>query len=86
LQDIANYDPAILEPEALVTRAEELGYDLSLSRVSVVVDLAQFTHLATSYRLRSEDRTPEIELQSLKLGRTDWETLRSTIMAWCESG
>jgi carbohydrate diacid regulator len=66
--DIANYDPAILEPEALVARGEELGYDLSLSRVSVVVDLAQFTHLATSYRLSQANRTPELELQSLKLG------------------
>ena len=66
--DIANYDPAILEPEALVARGEELGYDLSLSRVSVVVDLAQFTHLATSYRLNQADRAPELELQSLKLG------------------
>src|SRR5215218_941548 len=66
--DIANYDPAILEPEALVARGEELGYDLNLSRVSVVVDLAQFTHLASSYRLRPDNRTPELELQSLKLG------------------
>jgi carbohydrate diacid regulator len=66
--DIANYDPAILEPEALVARGEELGYDLNLTRVSVVVDLAQFTHLATSYRLSSDNRTPELELQSLKLG------------------
>jgi carbohydrate diacid regulator len=66
--DIANYDPAILEPEALVARGEELGYDLSLSRVSLVVDLAQFTHLATSYRLNQADRAPELELQSLKLG------------------
>jgi len=66
--DIANYDPAILEPEALVARGEELGYDLNLSRVTVVVDLAQFTHLASSYRLRPDNRTPELELQSLKLG------------------
>lgn len=66
--DIANYDPAILEPEALVARAEELGYDLNLSRISVVVDLAQFTHLATSYRLRPDNRAPELELQSLKSG------------------
>jgi len=66
--DIANYDPAILEPEALVARGEELGYDLSLSRVSVVVDLAQFTHLANSYRLSPDNRTPELELQSLKSG------------------
>jgi carbohydrate diacid regulator len=66
--DIANYDPAILEPEALVARGEELGYDLNLTRISVVVDLAQFTHLATSYRLHPDNRTPELELQSLKLG------------------
>lgn len=66
--DIANYDPAVLEPEALVARAEELGYDLSLSRISVVVDLAQFTRIATSYRLSPDNRTPELELQSLKLG------------------
>lgn len=66
--DIANYDPAILEPEALVARGEELGYDLSLNRVSVVVDLAQFTLLANSYRLSAENRAPELELQSLKLG------------------
>jgi carbohydrate diacid regulator len=66
--DIANYDPAILEPEALAARGEELGYDLNLSRVSVVVDLAQFTHLASSYRLRPDNSTPELELQSLKLG------------------
>lgn len=66
--DIANYDPAILEPEALVARGEELGYDLGLSRVSVVVDLAQFTRLATSYRLSPDNRAPELELQSLKLG------------------
>ena len=66
--DIANYDPAIVEPEAIVARGEELGYDLSLSRVSLVVDLAQFTHLATSYRLSPDNRTPELELQSLKSG------------------
>ena len=66
--DIANYDPAILEPGALVARGEELGYDLNLSRISVVVDLAQFTHLASSYRLHPDNRAPELELQSLKLG------------------
>jgi hypothetical protein len=55
---------ALLQEKAL----ESLVYDLRLSRVSVVVDLAQFTHLAKSYRLSPDNRTPELELQSLNSG------------------
>ena len=46
LQDIANYDQEIVEPAVLVARGEELGYDLNLSRVAVVVDLARFARIA----------------------------------------
>jgi carbohydrate diacid regulator len=68
LQDIANYDPMIVDPAVLAARGEELGYDLNLSRVAVVVDLAEFAHLANSYRSRASDSRPELELQSLKAG------------------
>lgn len=68
LQDIANYDPAILEPAVLVARGEELGYDLNLKRVAVVVDLARFADLAGSYKSHGESSKPELELQSLKMG------------------
>ena len=40
----------IVEPAVLRARGEELGYDLSLSRVAVVVDLARFAHLANSFK------------------------------------
>jgi carbohydrate diacid regulator len=68
VQDIANYDPAILEPTVLVARGEELGYDLNLRRVAVVVDLARFADLAGSYKPHGESSRSELELQSLKMG------------------
>ena len=68
LQDIANYDPTIVEPAVLAARGEELGYDLNLSRVAVVVDLARFADLANSYKSQIADSRPELELQSLKVG------------------
>jgi carbohydrate diacid regulator len=67
LQDIANYDPTIVEPAVLKARGEELGYDLSLSRVAVVVDLARFAALANSFKSHAGS-SPELELQSLKVG------------------
>src|SRR5918995_552750 len=68
LQDIANYDPTIVEPAVLVARGEELGYDLNLSRVAVVVDLARFARIADSHKYRTSNGRPELELQSLKIG------------------
>jgi carbohydrate diacid regulator len=68
LQDIANYDPTIVEPAVLRARGEELGYDLSLSRVAVVVDLARFAALANSFKSHAGSSSPELELQSLKVG------------------
>jgi carbohydrate diacid regulator len=68
LQDIANYDPTIVEPAVLRARGEELGYDLSLSRVAVVVDLAKFAALANSFKSHAGSSRPELELQSLKVG------------------
>ena len=68
LQDIANYDPTIVEPAVLMARGEELGFDLNLSRVAVVVDLARFADLANSYRSHVANSKPELELQSLKVG------------------
>jgi carbohydrate diacid regulator len=68
LQDIANYDPTIVEPAVLVARGEELGYDLNLSRVAVVVDLARFADLANFYKSHVANSRPELELQSLKVG------------------
>jgi carbohydrate diacid regulator len=68
LQDIANYDPTIVEPAVLVARGEELGYNLNLSRVAVVVDLARFADLANSYKSHVANSRPELELQSLKVG------------------
>lgn len=41
LDDLARYDPASLEPEVLVEAAAELGYDLLLRRVAVLVDIAE---------------------------------------------
>jgi len=37
LRDVAAYDPEVLEPEHLAFRASELGYDLDLPRVVVVL-------------------------------------------------
>ena len=68
LQDIANYDQEIVEPAVLVARGEELGYDLNLSRVAVVVDLARFARIADSHKYRTSNGRPELELQSLKIG------------------
>jgi len=68
LQDIATYDPTIVEPAVLMARGEELGYDLNLSRVAVVVDLARFADLANSFRSHAGSSRPELELQSLKVG------------------
>jgi carbohydrate diacid regulator len=68
LQDIASYDPTIVEPAVLVARGEELGYDLNLSRVAVVVDLARFADLADTFKSQAGSGMPELELQSLKVG------------------
>jgi carbohydrate diacid regulator len=68
LQDIASYDPTIVEPAVLMARGEELGYDLNLSRVAVVVDLARFADLANSFKSHAASSRPELELQSLKVG------------------
>src|SRR5215218_774563 len=68
LQDIASYDPTIVEPAVLMARGEELGYDLNLSRVAVVVDVARFADLANYFRSHAGSSRPELELQSLKVG------------------
>ena len=68
LQDIASYDPTIVEPVVLMARGEELGYDLNLRRVAVVVDLARFAELADSFKSEAGSGMPELELQSLKVG------------------
>lgn len=68
LQDIAGYDPAIIEPMVLVARGEELGYDMTLNRVAVVVDLAKFGRHANSHKVNAGHTRPELDLQSLKMG------------------
>lgn len=40
LDDLTRYDPASLEPEVLTEAAAELGYDLHVPRVAVLVDIA----------------------------------------------
>jgi carbohydrate diacid regulator len=39
LQDITRHDPAIVAPDVVVAAARELGFDLRLPRVALVVDL-----------------------------------------------
>lgn len=46
LHDVANFDPAILEPDALVTRAKELGYDLNVKRATIILYFPQLAHMA----------------------------------------
>lgn len=48
LHDVANFDPAVLEPDALVTRAEELGYDLNVKRVAIVLYFPRLAHMVNS--------------------------------------
>src|SRR5262245_20215704 len=38
LRDIAHYDPDVLEPEVLAAAATDLGYDLTVPRVALVVE------------------------------------------------
>jgi carbohydrate diacid regulator len=40
VRDIAHFDPEVVEPELIAYRAGELGYDLGVPRVAVVIDLA----------------------------------------------
>ena len=40
LHDIASYNPELVEPELVVSRAAELGYDLRARRVVIVVDVS----------------------------------------------
>jgi carbohydrate diacid regulator len=39
VRDIAHFDPEVVEPELIAYRAGELGYDLGVPRVVVIVDL-----------------------------------------------
>jgi carbohydrate diacid regulator len=48
LHDVANFDPAILEPDALVTRAEELGYDLNVEHVAIILYIPRLAHMVHS--------------------------------------
>lgn len=50
LHDVANFDPAILEPNALVIRTKELGYDLNLERVAIIMYIPQLAHVVNSQR------------------------------------
>ena len=48
LHDVANFDPALLEPDALVTRAEELGYNLNVDRIAIILYIPQLAHMVNS--------------------------------------
>lgn len=50
LHDVANFDPAILEPNALVIQTKELGYDLNLERVAIIMYIPQLAHVVNSQR------------------------------------
>ncbi|MEV1247665.1 sugar diacid recognition domain-containing protein [Nonomuraea sp. NPDC049750] len=41
LRDIARFDPDVVNPEDLVARAGELGYDLRAERTAVIVDVGE---------------------------------------------
>jgi carbohydrate diacid regulator len=43
LRDIASYDAELVEPDLVLFRASELGYDLTLPRVAVVLDVTVST-------------------------------------------
>jgi carbohydrate diacid regulator len=43
LRDIAHYDPDAINPDDLVARACELGYDLRATRTAVIIDIGEGT-------------------------------------------
>jgi carbohydrate diacid regulator len=75
LHDVANYNPAILEPDALVTRAGELGYDLNLERVAIIMYIPQLAHMVNSQNSTQHEDTTKFET---KLPSLLADILRST--------
>ena len=70
IHDVANFDPAILEPDALVTRAKELGYDLNVERIAIILYIPQLAHVVNS-QSSNQHRNPaefETKLPSMLAG------------------
>jgi carbohydrate diacid regulator len=51
LRDIAHYDPDVLEPEVLALTASELGFDLTLPRMAMVIATGATAPQAASLRV-----------------------------------
>ena len=69
VQDIASYNSSYYSDELLfLTRGKELGYDLKLRRVVIVIDLFQFNDYTNElFEISLKNESPEILIQSLKL-------------------
>ena len=61
IHDVANFDPAILEPDALVTRAKELGYDLNVERIAIILYIPQLAHMVNSQNSKQHRNPAESE-------------------------
>lgn len=75
IHDVANFDPAILEPDALVTRAKELGYDLNVERVAVILYVPQLAHMVDSQSINRHGNPARFET---KLSSSLADILRTT--------
>lgn len=54
VRDVAFFDADVIEPEALTSRASELGIDMRLPRVAIVVDVPASAHVPSMPRLVRE--------------------------------
>lgn len=67
LQEIAIFDPTKEKESYLLLRGQELGYDLELTRIVLVIDLFQFKQVAKQiYNKRDTKQSSELKIQSLK--------------------
>jgi carbohydrate diacid regulator len=68
IQEIAEFDPVQSDEILLLTRGQELGYDLKLPRIAIVIDLFRFAHITKEIHQQTlKKHSAEIHIQSLKL-------------------
>ena len=67
LQEICAFDPSGSDELLLLTRGQELGYDLKPPRIAIVIDLFQFASLTERIQKEKEHQSPEIMIQLIKL-------------------
>lgn len=73
LYDIVSYDPTILDPAVLEMRGAQLGYDLTLRRVAIVVDLDRERADANA----SSSRPTSLDKNDRTLARTQADVSRT---------